>query len=440
MSQPFLSVLDAGGTARTIFTANPNGQANAANSQPVVLASDQALPLPVGAATDASITNAAGVNHADLVAVQNKLAVLPTGAAETDRSGSIAAGGTAQVAMAANAARKYFEMQNLDGSNVLYFRKDGVLQRTVDRRGQRDQRDDWSQVHRSGGLIMGSMTSAPSGNKFTPPVSQYDRALIFAPPVRQVNAVKGFSRNINDAQYVGAITDQDLYDCEAGALTVGMSYSGGTPTNTTSKALQFPWGKMLWDLGAGESLLIQMRVKTVASVATANLCGNYNATDGGFSIGLYDATNATTPGYPYFNYKAQGAAAQSINIPAALVGASTVTMPPLPTDAYFNLTVHVDGASRMLTAYINGAPHINAGVSQLNAGSSMQTVNHNFGLGHVPADDTYTTSLAKAVRFQAFRMAVLPAGLQFANVGLLDWHFNNNPRALFSDAAYLGGV
>lgn len=53
MVQPSIQVLDAVGTPQTIKTINPNGQDTAANSQPVVLASDQTLPLPTGAATSA---------------------------------------------------------------------------------------------------------------------------------------------------------------------------------------------------------------------------------------------------------------------------------------------------------------------------------------------------------------------------------------------------
>jgi hypothetical protein len=225
MTQPTLSVLDSSGTPRVINTANPNGQTTAANSLPVVLASDQTLPLPAGAATNASlvtigntqhtdlqalltavgITNTnvtaltasqhadlldllstvdmtnAGVatltasqhadlqalltaigatntgvaaltiaqhadlvailtaigvtntslaslttaQHADLVALLAKVPGLPTGSNEVDRSGSTAVANTAQSIMAANAARKYFELQNLDATNTLYFRKDG---------------------------------------------------------------------------------------------------------------------------------------------------------------------------------------------------------------------------------------------------------------------------------------------------------------------------
>lgn len=275
----------------------------------------------------------------------------------------------------------------------------------------------------------GGGSAAPS----LPRGSQYDRALIFAPPPRQANAIKGFSFNINDAMYVGAITDVDVYDGEAGVPSLSFGQA-------ISKAAAFHWGKMKWDLGSGESLLVQMRAKTVAASTAVNLCGNYSGTDCGFSIGLYDPANASKPGVPYFNYKAQGAAAQSLDIPAALVGVSTVTTPAIPTDTWFNLTVHVDGATRMLIAYVNGQPHANAGVTQLNAGSGVATTARNFGLGHVPTDDSFTTTVARGCRFQAFRMTVLPAGLQFTDVPLLDWYFNNNPRILFTDRDYVGSI
>lgn len=269
--------------------------------------------------------------------------------------------------------------------------------------------------------------------KYTPAISQYDRALIFPPPPRQLNAVKGLSRNINDLQYVGLITDADVYDTEPGALRVGQS---------TSKALAFHWGKMSWDLGAGESLLLQMRVKTVGASGTSSthLFGNYNGTDSGIDVILYDPANATFPGYLIINYKAQGAAAQSLQVPAAVIGASTVTPYTIPTDTYVNITIHVDGATRLMYVYTNGQPHINAGTTVLNPGSSLQTAGsrRNFGIGHIPVDDSFSTSLAKAVGLQAFRMAVLPAGLRFISPAGLDRRFNRNPFVEFSDTDYTG--
>jgi hypothetical protein len=89
MTQPTLSVLDSAGVQRTINTANPNGQATAANSLPVVLASDQVLPLAVGAATDANITAIGTTQHTDLVAILTKLVSNP--ATDANLSSSAAA-------------------------------------------------------------------------------------------------------------------------------------------------------------------------------------------------------------------------------------------------------------------------------------------------------------------------------------------------------------
>lgn len=78
MTQPTLSVLDSTGATRVINTANPNGQATATNSQPVVLASDQTLPLPTGAATNTAVTSFATANHTDLQALLTAIGVTNT--------------------------------------------------------------------------------------------------------------------------------------------------------------------------------------------------------------------------------------------------------------------------------------------------------------------------------------------------------------------------
>lgn len=52
---PTISVLDAAGAAQNLEKPNGNGQATMANSRPVVIASDQVLPLPTGAATEATL-------------------------------------------------------------------------------------------------------------------------------------------------------------------------------------------------------------------------------------------------------------------------------------------------------------------------------------------------------------------------------------------------
>jgi len=134
-----------------VGTKIPNvGKKAASGSLPVVLATDTTLPLPIGAATEdtlaalklehhddlVALLAALNLTHADLAhltevqqagvqALLNKSVTLPTGAAETNRSGTVAAANTAQTIMAANPARKYFELQNLDASVTLWFRKDG---------------------------------------------------------------------------------------------------------------------------------------------------------------------------------------------------------------------------------------------------------------------------------------------------------------------------
>lgn len=278
-------------------------------------------------------------------------------------------------------------------------------------------------------LVLPSTSSAgASSGLYIPQISKYERALII-PQLRQANAVKGLSRNINDAQYVGAITDAEVYDTEVGALSVGQA---------TSKALAFPWGKMLWDLAAGESLLVQARVKTIGATTSSNvLFGNSDATLEGFGVVLYGPTHATTPGRLLFNFKGAGTGAQAvISQPVTVVG-GTVVQQQLQTDTWLNLTIHVDGATKKLDVWTNCQASTNAGLA-LNGGSTVPAVKRNFGLGYIPADDGFTASTAKAARFQAFRMAVLPAGLKFVNPGLLDLLFNINPYRFFDDTDYVG--
>jgi len=261
------------------------------------------------------------------------------------------------------------------------------------------------------------------------PVSQFDKALFFAAPPRQSNALKGFSQNINDAQYVGAITDAELYDTEVGAFSVGQA---------SSKALACHWQKMAWDLAAGESLLVQACVKTVGATTSSNvLFGNSDATVEGFGVVLYGPTHATLPGRLMFNFKGNGTAGQSIQIQPVTVAGGTVTQDVLATDTFHNITIHVDGATKILSAWVNGKQGTNSGVQTMNAGSTIPATKRNFGFGYIPADSGWTASAAKAARFKSFRIAVLPAGVAFSNVGFLDWQFNNNPRILLTDKDYI---
>ena len=282
--------------------------------------------------------------------------------------------------------------------------------------------------------VTGGITLQAGGvaiSSYVPPVSRFTKVAILAPPIRQNNAVRDLSQNINDAQYCGAITDAEVYDTEAGALSVGQS---------TSKALAFHYEKMLWDLSAGESLFIQARVKTVGASTSSNvLFGNSDSTVEGLALTLYGPTHATTPGRFLLSFKAAGASGQAIVMTPYSQSTTAVALDTsTTTDTFFNVTLFIDGATRVPTLWVNGK--LGAPGSALNAGSTINPTPRNFGLGYAPVDATFTTSACKATRFQAFRMAVFPSSTEVVNPGLLDIKFNENPRILFNDFDYIGSA
>lgn len=88
-------------------------------TQPLTNAELRATAVPVsGPLTDTQLRAAA-------VPVSAAAMPLPTGSGETNRSGNVTTANQAQTIMAANAGRKYFELQNLSSTDFLWFRKDG---------------------------------------------------------------------------------------------------------------------------------------------------------------------------------------------------------------------------------------------------------------------------------------------------------------------------
>lgn len=89
-----ITVKDATGNNQTINTINPNGLTTAANSQPVVIASDQAavpvsvasLPLPAGSATAALQTTA----NSSLATIATNTGTSATAALQTTGNTSLA--------------------------------------------------------------------------------------------------------------------------------------------------------------------------------------------------------------------------------------------------------------------------------------------------------------------------------------------------------------
>lgn len=262
-------------------------------------------------------------------------------------------------------------------------------------------------------------------------VSQYDKVLLMATTARQFNAVAGASQNAADAQYVGAITPAEVYATEAGLLSVGQA---------TSKALAIHNTAVEWDLSLGQSLLIQLRAKTVGVTTGSNtLIGN---SDGsaieGFGFTVYGPTHATLPGRCTFNFKAAGSVGQSIQMQPVELTSTATNHYAIPTDTLVNFTIFVDGRDRRCYVWTNGEQAGSNWAAVLNAGSTLPAARRNLGLGHVPADNSYTTTIARATRFRSVRVAVFPSGVIPKSIASLDRAFNANPDIVFTDADYLG--
>ena len=84
MAQPTLAVLDKDSLPVTIFTINPNGSTTAANSQPVVIASDQGT-IPVSNASGATSANQT-TSNASLSSIDTKLTSVATTTIQTAQS------------------------------------------------------------------------------------------------------------------------------------------------------------------------------------------------------------------------------------------------------------------------------------------------------------------------------------------------------------------
>jgi len=282
---------------------------------------------------------------------------------------------------------------------------------------------------------------------FTPMYSQYDKALVYAPPPRQINAVKGMVNN-NDLQYcmvqgalaANTITDADVYDSMPGWLSIGRNYAGGVPTNSTGKALAFPHDKVAWDLALGQSLLIQAYCMTIGATGNQTLFGNSTTSVEGFGVVL----NST--GTISFNHKGAGTTAKSITISRLTFDGTSVVTRPIPTDTPFFLQIVIDGQTRAIDAWIDGeAANINQGstgngfggsATLLNEGSTLVSPPRNLGFGYIPTDTSFTPVNVKAMALKAFRMAVLPAGKRFQDPDMLALRFCRDIYTAFKDTDY----
>lgn len=296
--------------------------------------------------------------------------------------------------------------------------------------------------------------------------SQWTRALLVAPPPRQINAVKDLSAWANDGHYLGSAVDADIYDSLAAYTPVsgakpsgnwigtGWTNTGGSQTvvgtlsstAVTSKGLMLHNSKTQWDLDAGQSLLIQHRffIPDTGASATTPTAGIQATTS------LFGSNNSslTVQG---LNVTVSAAGGLSVNLRAGAVTptnqSSTYNVVPLVANTVYCLTIHFDGALKLLNVWINGqqkdsSTNISITGDTTASPVNYSTINPSNGGSHMGVGcamtDAMTVTNAQRLFTSHFRMTVLPAGLQVANPGLVDYLFNRNPDRFMSDALLVG--
>lgn len=248
--------------------------------------------------------------------------------------------------------------------------------------------------------------------------SFYTRALYFAPPPRQDNAVRDWSPNVCDAQVFGIMSPAETYDTEAGWLSTGMS---------TNKALFIHNAFLSWDLAADESLMVFHKFKVTSLANIVELFGNGTGTGG--NRGCYARVN--TNGTVTFGVATgAGSNGSSITVGTAVVGQE------------HTLVVHVNGKTKTWEAWFDGAQNAASyGVvipSHATGGYSTNNSNH-FGIGVCPGT-SLTPTTCQPLRTRAVRIAKLPAGLEFRSPQRLAYRFQRSHYEVFSDVDYIGGA
>lgn len=291
--------------------------------------------------------------------------------------------------------------------------------------------------------------------------SQFTRALLMAPPPRQINAIKDLSGWGTDGQYLNSAVDADIYDSYAAYtpaagtkpagnwLGTGYTNTGGSQTvvgalSAASKALMLHQSSVQWDLNAGDSLLIQHRF-FIPDNGTANTINGTTPLFGSCTAsmtvqGLY--ANVTTAGALTIGLRA-GAATPANQ-------ATSVNAVPLLTNTPYCLTLLIDGVQKTINAWVNGqqlGSQVNIPVTGDTTATptNYSTINSNNGGSHMGVGCYQTDANAptgwnpQRLFTSHFRVTVLPGGLSLANPGLVDFLFNRNPDRFMSDALLVGG-
>lgn len=250
--------------------------------------------------------------------------------------------------------------------------------------------------------------------------SAYTKALFFGNPLTQAGSVKDFSPNGADAVYCGGTTDAEVYNTAAGYLTT----LGGTSPN--NKGLALAAAKLQWRLQNGESLFIQARVlKDALPAGAEHIMGN---SSGGSIPGFLLAMTPAGAIQPYVKVGSLG---------VALVGGSSTLTASAGTP--FNVTIWIDGATKILNGWFNGALQTNwTNKSITPDGSSFQTDNPAqpgvWCIGNGGDVVSPSTRTMNAFKYAAARVMVVEPGKTIQNAALLDWKFNRDPSRLITPA------
>jgi hypothetical protein len=248
--------------------------------------------------------------------------------------------------------------------------------------------------------------------------NQYTKALYFGRTIVQTGAVHDFSRNGNDAIFAGGTTNAEVYNTEANLLSV----VGGA---TGDKCLQIDPTKFAWQLNNGESLFMQARFKVVDIAGPGQVMGNSLA---GTQPGLL--VNVNSGGSVVVNMKMGVAGGIGYAAPVGLAN-----------NTFINMTLWVDGATKLMNGWLNGVqPTVWTNVQLVaDSGGTFNTQFATplpFSLGS--SGSTLFPSAGnggtRASRFEAVRLLTLPNGVMLQNAHMLDWKFNGQPISLVTDA------
>lgn len=252
--------------------------------------------------------------------------------------------------------------------------------------------------------------------------SKYTRCLVFGDVQQQSNAVKDYSQNICDLQYLGGatgfISDADVYATEAGWLSTGQG---------TNKAL-FIHKNFLegWNVSAGQSMLVQMRFKIPAAMSTSDMPLFGTGYPGALGI--------------YCRVKAAGNLQVGVNAGNAYgSGVTYVESSTIVPDTEHTLTVLVNGVDRTYSAWHNNKQTATSQLQSINITGSGDTGANHFGVGCLMGT-SYSPANAQPLRIRALRVATTPAGIMFKDPAMLAYRFHRDYSVLINEVDMVGAT